>query len=116
MNGSNSEAYFIPKTFGHKNREGYVNQLGNFMILTSEINESLGNKPAELTLEAYNKMGIKNSWLVKEIDNLLDDFSVLHNNKRVPTEEFFIERKKRLQDYFLSIIDRSFKEYEVFIK
>jgi hypothetical protein len=38
MNGSNSEAYFIPKTFGHKNREGYVNQLGNFMILTSEIN------------------------------------------------------------------------------
>jgi len=113
INNSNVESYFIPETIGHKNREEYVNQLGNFMILTSKTNESLGNQPAELTLEAYNDMGISNSWLVQEIDELLGEFSELSHGKRVPTKEFFVVRKKRLQDYFLAILDRTFKEYEI---
>ncbi|MFW5794726.1 MAG: GmrSD restriction endonuclease domain-containing protein [Bacillota bacterium] len=115
INSSNTGSYFIPDKVGHKNREEYVNQLGNFMILPSSANESLSNKPAELTLEAYNEMGIKNSWLVMEIDELLDEFSIKKNHLRIPTEEFFIERKKKLQDYFMAILNRSFNENEIYI-
>ncbi|MTI69245.1 MAG: DUF262 domain-containing protein [Firmicutes bacterium] len=111
---SHPEKYFTPVT---GNRDLYVDKLGNFMLLEKEKNASLSNKPAEKSFQYYGKMGVDSDhWLVKEMKELLNNHSEKKGDIKIPTEEFFNERKNRLQDYFFTIINKKLREDEVIIQ
>lgn len=111
------EKYFHPKDNNQK-REQYVNGLGNFMILDSLDNNQKDNKPLYDALTNYNNM-CPNHWLIDEIDSMLQeekfhiDVSIQGENYPVPNEEFFSERRARLQKYFQVILNRKLDETEM---
>lgn len=109
IDASASEKYFEPAD-PTDSREEYVNSLGNMMILDGHNNGDKNNKPLCQSLEYHKKLA--DHWLISEIDEMLNDDK--YSKKigsgievfRVAKEGFFEERTKRLQRYFLALINR----------
>ena len=95
--------YFNPSD-EHEDREKYVDELGNFLLLKSDKNIQKSNKPLSKSYEYFEKMGLKNHWLLDELKELLKNNSKSVNEIDVPLEKFFYERKVKLISYFYSII------------
>ncbi|MBR1848280.1 MAG: DUF262 domain-containing protein [Lachnospiraceae bacterium] len=106
---SAKEKYFEPEK-PYDLREDYINSIGNMMILDGHNNGDKNNKPLCQALEYHKKLA--NHWLVAEIEEMLnsDDYSkevsVGVEKYRVAKEAFFEERSRRLQKYFLAVINR----------
>jgi len=103
--------YFEPKE-PNVERKDYVNALGNFMIIDKENNKIKSDSPANSATEYYKDMGIaKNHWIAEELDNLLkqegEGKNITGECVKIPKESFFDERKKRLINYFFSILKNS---------
>lgn len=113
------EKYFVP-TDPNEKREKYVNGLGNFMILDSNDNNNKDNKPLSDALKFYDHM-CPNHWLIEEIKELLKNdkyhksVSIANGEYSVPNEEFFNERKARLQRYFKAVLSRSLDGEEMYL-
>lgn len=108
-NYDNKNKYFLPDPLS-KNRNDYVDQLGNFMLLDQDKNSSLSNAPADKSFKYYKDMNLGDHWIIKEMDDLLDKNSNKINEIKVPNEEFFNERKRKLQNYFYSIIKMDYDD------
>lgn len=111
------EKYFFPENTIQRRR--YINQLGNFMLLEGEKNSKLGDDPAEYSFDYYDEMGVdENHWIIEEMNELLEK----HNSEKdtidikVPNENFFNERKKRLQNYFYTLVGMGLRENEMEIE
>ena len=109
---SKRDEYFHPKDTDSRQRKQYVNELGNFMLLDRPSNSRLGNKPAKESFKAYQEVGLGDHWLVKELGEMLQELG----EREVPTERFFSERKKKLQQYFLTILDMGLGDTRVKIR
>lgn len=111
---NNADKHFIINS-KEDERENYVEMLGNFMILDNANNDIKDNMPLYNALSYYENMG--NHWLINEIKELMadDQYSVQIDatSLRVPKKEFFIERKKRLQNYFFAILQMNVDDTEI---
>lgn len=119
MDSSNKNAFFEPENSGVL-RETYINGLGNLMLLDSTNNNNKNNKPLYLSMQYYSNLCSDSCWLVDEIKQMLseDQYSTLikGSNQRKPKEEFFIERGKRLREYFYKIIETDLNQTEITLK
>ena len=99
------EKYFTPKSTTDL-REQYVNSLGNMMILHSKNNNKKNNKPLWYALSFYDDFS--DHWVVEEIKEMLnsDEYSNKQADIRVPNEDYFNERRKKMQEYFVSLLFR----------
>ena len=106
---SNSEKYFYPSDL-NEDRNKYVQQLGNFMILDSSDNNEKNNKPLFKAMKYYENMA--EHWLIQELKEMLEDDLYCKEIKirdeviMVPTEKFFNERKSRIKRYFGAVLSR----------
>ena len=106
---SNSEKYFYPSDL-NEDRNKYVQQLGNFMILDSSDNNEKNNKPLFKAMKYYENMA--EHWLIRELKEMLEDDLYCKEIKirdeviMVPTEKFFNERKSRIKRYFGAVLSR----------
>lgn len=105
------DEYFVPQSDADP-RSNYVDCLGNIMILDGEDNNNKDNKPLFKALNYYDHMG--NHWLIEEFKEMLNDSTNKYSNVikeyRIPNEEFFNERRKRLQKYFYTILHMELSE------
>ena len=108
------EKYFTPKSSTDL-REQYVNCLGNMMILDSKNNNKKNNKPLWYALSFYDDFS--DHWVVEEIKEMLnsEEYSNKQADIRVPNENFFNERRKKMQEYFVSLLVRKFDETSIAI-
>lgn len=88
------------------NRERYINQIGNFILLEKKENISKSNTPAKNAMKYYKKMGINDHWITKELYSLFKKY----NENNVPTKEFFNIRKNKLINYFEKLLDLEISE------
>lgn len=99
------DAYF--KAPAGKTRKEIVDGLGNFMILDSDNNNFKNNIPLVDAMFFYDNMlsGSKH-WLIDEIkDDIVSEKGFIHVNQRlVPEEQFFVDRKARLLNYFKALL------------
>lgn len=115
--GNALEKYFEPKD-PNDSREKYINSLGNFMILDRDDNNDKNNRPLVDALIFYDNMS-KDHWLLCEVKELLKDekyyktVNINGEERKVPIESFFSERRRRLQKYFLAILGRNLKDTEI---
>lgn len=107
--------YFMPQRDGDP-RDNYTDCLGNMMLLDGTDNNNKNNLPLCKAMGYYQHMGTH--WLITEIDEMInsDKYSIEINGNRVPNEEFFNERRKRLQKYFYSILQFKLSDKEGKIK
>lgn len=111
--------YFQPEKENDE-RSNYVDSLGNFMILDGEDNNFKGNKPLFYALDYHRAMG--DHWLINEIEDLMEDdkyskcINVDNKEVRIPKEEFFYERKKKLKSYFYALLQLDSNNMEIEIK
>lgn len=113
----NKEKYFKPSDT-NDSRDGYINTLGNFMILDSDNNNYKNNVPLYNALGYYENMG--SHWLLSEIKDLLENDNYSKAIKIegslkphwIPKEQFFNERKHRIQKYFYTILTRDIHDKE----
>lgn len=91
-------------------RNKYVSGLGNFMILDKDKNIEKNNEPISVAVSDNGfYQGVKDSWLVQDIKNMLVDPQYAKIDKKdflknIPNEEFFNERTRRLKIYFKALI------------
>lgn len=99
------EKYFEPKD-PREERALYIDRLGNIMILDQENNNAKNNSPLANALTYYDAM-VANHWMIEEIKTMLNDsqYVIQKPDIKVPNEQFFNERKARLQKYFNAILD-----------
>ena len=113
-----TEKYFEPSKGSTDKREDYINAIGNMMILDGKNNKDKNNKPLFKALDYHKKLA--NHWLVQEIEEMLNDdnysISISSDDCKVPNENFFKERQRRLQMYFYAVINRMPDTTEVEIK
>ena len=104
-NQSAIEKYFEPKD-PREERALYIDRLGNIMILDQDNNNAKNNMPLVLALSYYDAM-VTNHWMIEEIKTMLNDSQYVTQKSgiKVPNEQFFNERKARLQKYFNAILD-----------
>mgnify|MGYP003300315793 CR=1 FL=1 len=104
-NQSAIEKYFEPKD-PREERALYIDRLGNIMILDQDNNNAKDNLPLVLALPYYDAM-VTNHWMIEEIKTMLNDNQYVTQKPdiKVPNEQFFNERKARLQKYFNAILD-----------
>ena len=119
LDADNKALYFEPKNSG-ESRESYIHSLGNLMLLDSKNNNNKNNKPLYLATQYYGNLCSDSCWLVDEIKKMLseDQYSILieGSKQRKPKEEFFIERGKRLREYFYKIIEADLNQTEISLK
>lgn len=99
QNGSETR-YFH---YNLSDRTYYTNSLGNMMPLPVAINRGKHNTPMEETIEAFPSEQLS-GWI---FDMAVEEFNNNHeviNNHKVPTKEFFVNRKNRLVDYFKKVV------------
>lgn len=111
----NQKKYFVPDNIG-EDRDNYIDQLGNFMLLEKGDNTKLSNKPADKSFEYYQNTGLGNHWVINDLNKTLDEHSKKVDDVRVPTKGFFNERKNRLKNYFFTIIEKGLNENRIDIK
>ena len=111
-----SEKYFEPSS--KLPRETYTDSLGNFMIMDAGSNNDKNTIPLQDALEIYDNMAGCH-WLIKEIHDLFYenecgvDKNIDGKKYRIPNEEFFIRRKKRLICYFKAILTKKLGDNKV---
>lgn len=93
-------------------RQKVVNGLGNMMLIDFLANVKMGNKPIDKRLNTDYREKLPDTWLVDETKRLLEENSkevdVNGDTIRIPTDDFFAERQKFLQDLFLQAIGTDF--------
>ncbi|MDD7349635.1 MAG: DUF262 domain-containing protein [Clostridiales bacterium] len=106
-NPEEKHGYFSP-TSG-MTRDEIVNGLGNFMLLDNSNNNSKDNCRFEDAIKHYEKMfgGNVKHWLIQEIEDAFQDESLIQEveGHKIPTEEFFIQRRNSLIGYFKSLLN-----------
>ena len=104
------KAYFMCDDVEKRSKilNGYI---GNFMILDASDNNQKNNIPLYQAIKYYSK--IKESWLIKEIEEMICDSTYFDIEKNVPKEDFFIERTRRLKEVFKAFLNRSFNGTDV---
>lgn len=121
-NNSALERYFEPST--NIARENYTDGLGNFMIMDGSSNNDKSAMPLQ---DALGKSGLYDEmsghWLIQEIHEIFDaaecgidkhvDNDIVY---RIPNEEFFNRRKKRLISYFGAILNKRLDDDRVEIR
>lgn len=78
--------------------------IGNFMVLDAADNNSKDNIPLILAVNKYYEK-MKDSWLITDIKDMINDEKYYDTNKNIPKEEFFTERTKRLSVYFKTLLN-----------
>lgn len=96
-------------------RETDINSyLGNFMILDAVDNNCKNNFPLIAAIKKfYNKIEI--SWLIQDIKDMTNDPTYFDIKNKVPKEEFFKERSKRLKKYFQGFLNKDLSQENVTI-
>ena len=80
------------------------------MILDKDKNIEKNNEPISVAVSDNGfYQGVKDSWLVQDIKNMLVDPQYAKIDKKdflknIPNEEFFNERTRRLKIYFKALI------------
>ena len=102
INKDERKKYFSYDNSG--NRVAYINGLGNMMPLPEKLNRGKKNTSVIETLNVYKKENL-NEWIFDEAKKLFDKNNKNKSGYRVPTNEFFTERKDRLIQYFKLIVE-----------
>lgn len=110
--GDNKFEYFTLEN--ESERDNFIHQIGNFMLLPKDDNTSKGNTPAYKYIDEYaNKMLNEDHWLVKNLKDLFDthgtDVGIDCGDqicRKIPKQEFFTERTKYLIEAFLENINK----------
>ena len=107
-----------PKTYYLSNdiekRQKDVNSyIGNFMVLDAIENNQKKNVPMYYAIQFYSS--IKKSWLVEDIINMMQDPAFFDLDKKIPKEEFFVERSKRLKKCFKALLNKRLDDNEVVV-
>lgn len=112
INPAAPQTYYLPHDTEKRQKDvnGYI---GNFMILDATDNNQKNNVPLCNAMQYYS--GIKTSWLIEDINGMIADPVFFDLQTKVPREEFFIERSKRLKKYFKAYLGRQLEEKTVTI-
>jgi hypothetical protein len=95
----------MPKAYYFQNplRDKIINDLGNMMPLPKERNSSKSNAPMYTIFDELKIVNLGTHWLTRKTLKLLEKKNY-HNSDikdiKIPTEKFFIERKKCIIEYF----------------
>lgn len=109
-NPANGQGYYSYDDIEKRTRD--VNSyLGNFMILDSIDNNSKNNVPLVHAMKYYKK--ISGSWLVDDINRMIQDASFFDKSKNIPKEDFFKERSKRMKKYFKAFLNRQLSQTQI---
>lgn len=81
------------------------------MILDSIDNNSKNNVPLVHAMKYYKK--ISGSWLVDDINRMIQDASFFDKSKNIPKEDFFKERSKRMKKYFKAFLNRQLSQTQI---
>ena len=83
--------------------------------MDSKNNNKKNNKPLWYALSFYDDFS--DHWVVEEIKEMLnsEEYSNKQADIRVPNENFFNERRKKMQEYFVSLLVRKFDETSIAI-
>lgn len=98
---STPNAYY---KFGKIERDDDVNALGNMFPLPGNENISKSNKPMYTVFDYLSDSGLKNHWLTLETKKQFESNCSNENGIKVPTQQFFIERKEYLIEKFYEAI------------
>lgn len=79
----------------------HINGLGNMMVLTAKRNNEKSNLPISKGLNYYDQAGLGSHFLLERTRKLLEQYSV----DDVPTEEFFVDRKRWLIELFHKAVE-----------
>ena len=98
-----AEKYYLYNDIEKRQKDvnGY---LGNFMILDADDNNQKNNYPLYYAIDYYSK--IDKSWLVADIKKMMIDKKYFDLDLKIPREEFFKERTKRLKKYIICLLDK----------
>lgn len=112
MNSGTPEFYYSYDDSEKRQKDvnGYI---GNFMILDSVDNNKKNNVPLCNAMQYYD--GIKNSWLIEDINSMIKDPNYFDLQKNVPKEEFFIDRSKRLKKYFKGYLGKRLEDKTIMV-
>ncbi len=97
---SESEAYFIDEE-----REFYVNGLGNIFPLIKSVNISKSAQPFYIIFEGLKQSGLRDHWLVRLLEENINDNHNIYMDRKVPTRQFFVEQKSTVKGLFLSAVN-----------
>lgn len=93
-------------------RQSIINQLGNMMILTSSSNRRKSNAPMESVFPALEKINLADHFISKKTKELLEPegnhIKSKDGSHKVPTVNYFNERKKFLIDIFTKAVNVPF--------
>lgn len=104
LEARNPNVSHLDKYFKHDERAIFIDGLGNMMPLPSKENIEKSNRPLKDSFSFFKEAGFPEShYLLVETIALFDK----HNTEGVPNEEFFIERKQLLKQYFIQAINFS---------
>lgn len=84
-------------------RTYYTNSLGNMMPLPVAINRGKHNTPMKETIDAYPNDNLTGWIFDMAVEEFLRNSDTI-NGYTIPTENFFVERKSRLIEYFKKIV------------
>lgn len=86
--------------FSHTDREHYIDGLGNMMPLPGYDNRKKSNRPIIDSFEIYEDAGLKDHFILTQTKQCFEK----HSNNNVPTDRFFIERKKICTSWFMELL------------
>ena len=113
INNGIPQCYYLPED--PEKRQNDVNgYLGNFMILDATNNNQKNNVPMSNAMQYYEK--INSSWLITDISDMMKDAYYFDIEMKIPKEEFFIERTKRLKKYIKALLGRQLSENQITIQ
>lgn len=98
---STPKAYY---KFGKIERDDDVNALGNMFPLPGNENISKSNKPMYTVFSYLSDSGLKNHWLTLKTKEHFESNCSNENGIKVPTQQFFTERKEYLIQKFYEAI------------
>jgi len=90
--------------YGEISRDDDVNALGNMFPMPGSENMAKSNKPMYTSFDFLDSSGLKAHWLTVGTKVLFEQHHKDSGKVKVPTQEFFIERKKYLIDKFYEAI------------
>lgn len=90
--------------YGEISRDDDVNALGNMFPMPGSENMAKSNKPMYTSFDFLDSSGLKTHWLTAGTKKLFEQYHVDSGEVKVPTQEFFVERKKYLIDKFYEAI------------
>ncbi len=99
--GAVQSAYY---KYGEISRDDDVNALGNMFPMLGSENMAKSNKPMYTSFDFLDNSGLEAHWLRAGTKDLFEKYHVEKGEVKVPTQEFFVERKKYLIDKFYEAI------------